>query len=216
MIQITYTKADETKVSILPMPPSGGLFSDSTVPNSPATSACLVRAAQCLRSNGESVDVPQLTEAEMTTSKAAQLTDKANWGDMIPEATTDEESQARRDEIRGYSEADVIKYMKDNSSEAIEADALKGIEAQEAVVVTEEQAREALHKVEMNEITMISESVVVPNDTTLKASILTEKENNIASNRVNSLINSGHLVTDLSIEDYTAWKAQFTVTEIEE
>jgi len=183
---------------VIPMPSSPGLFSDTTIPNCTADSACRVRAAQILRSHGVDVILPTLTAAEIATANAAQLADKANWKDYEKalNVVSDEEVAARRDSIRGYTEAAVLKYIADNSEEGEDP-------------ISDQTARAALHRVD--HITRLP--VTVPSDESISSTILAEKEAAMAANKATALINSGHLVTDLSHPDYTDWNALFTVIE---
>lgn len=205
MIQVTYNNT-----TVTPMPSSGGLFGDATVPNSPAQDACLVRSAQALRSQGINVSVPQLTEEEIENAITAQLADKANWEETVE--VTEDEVTARKDSIRGYSDEDVATYIKDNTvyEKDDEGNDTEIIES----TVSENDAVKALSKKEMDNATFQYVPVTVPSNATIEATILAEKENAIAESKVKALVASGHLVTDLSISEYTDWKAQFTVTDV--
>ena len=196
MINVTYTKQDGSKISVTPMPSSDGLFGDATTPNSPAESACLVRTAQCLRSQGINVSVPKLTEAELETAIDTQAVE----GIEVSES----EIEARFDEIRGFTDADVESYINENTK--------VDEEGNETYKPTEEEAGLALIKKVTNADGM-DVPVEVPSFDEIEILIQEEKEYAAAEAKVNELIASGHLVTDLSDESYDSWKAQFEVTE---
>lgn len=208
-------------ITISPMSNNNVLFGESTVPNSPATHCCLVRAANTTAMRQLGVSAPVLTDLEYTAATDAQLADSANWSveEKARCEVSTEEIHAKRDAIRGYTEADVAKYIEDNSVEAVEAS--EGVEAVAAVVVTDAEARVALHKKDFDILTRVYGPVAVPADSALLAELTATKELAAAKQRVDALIASGHLVTDLSAlaedgvtEIHAGWKAQFEVVEV--
>jgi len=209
--------------SVTPMPPSGE-FSDVTLPNRNATSCCYARAVLALRSAGEDIQYPgsETPEDDKAADVAALLADKANWSEeekALNVAST-EEIEARRDAIRGYTDDEKAKYIADNSVEAVEAveadeeNNIEAVEAVEAVVITEEEAVEALITKEMDIATMVNGAVIVPDNATLEATIVAEKEAVMAESKRQALENDGFLAMDISDAAYDDWKAQFTATEI--
>lgn len=217
MIQIKHI---ESNTVVTPMPSSQGRFGDETLPNCPAEHCCLVMAARTTALRNL-VSQPQLTEEECMTSMANILDSKDSWTDAEKAQceVTEAEVQARIDEIRGYTEADVEKYIKENSVEAVEANAENGVEAVEEVIVTDSEAREALHKKEMSLPLMQNAPVEVPDLETIELTLIEEKEKALAKQKCDQLVAQGFLVTDLdaldedSEEIYADWKAQFEITE---
>jgi hypothetical protein len=210
----------DSNITVTPMPSAQGRFGDPTLPNCPAEDCCLVMASRttALRSK---VSQPQLTEEECATSMDNILADKANWSEAEKAQceVTQAEVEAKRDELRGYTEQDVEDYIKENSVEAVEADPANGVEAVEEVVVTDTEAREALHKKEMSMVTMSNAPVEVPDMETLELELIEEKEQALAKQKCDTLVQQGFLVTDLSATDeegneiWADWKAQFEVID---
>jgi hypothetical protein len=219
MIHIKHIASNITVVS---MPSAQGRFGDETLPNCPAEHCCLVMASRttALRSL---ISQPQLTEEECMSSMEQILAGKASWTDIEKSQceVTQEEVESKRDEIRGYSESDVESYIKENSIEAVKADLDNGIEAVPAVIVTEAQAREALHRKEIDMSTMQNTPVEVPDLETIELSLIDEKEKAVAKQKCDKLVQEGFLVTDLDAVDedgneiWADWKAQFEVVEAE-
>ena len=170
-------KHSDSNITVTPMPSAQGRFGDPTLPNCPAEDCCLVMASRTTALR-KLTSQPQLTEEECATSMANILADKANWSDAEKAQTevTQAEVEAKRDDLRGYTEQDVEHYIKENSVEAVEADLDNDIEAVPAVTITETQAREALHKKEMDMLTMLNTPVEVPDNETIELNLIEEKE----------------------------------------
>jgi hypothetical protein len=211
----------ESNINVTPMPSAQGKFGDPTLPNCPAEDCCLVMASRTTALR-KLTSQPQLTDEEYATSMANILADKVNWSksEKAQCEVTQAEVEAKRDELRGYTEQDVEDYIKESSVEAVEADPDNGVEAVPAVIITETQAREALHKKEMSMITMLNTPVEVPDNETIELSLIEEKEKAVAKQKCDKLVQEGFLVTDLSATDeddneiWADWKAQFEITEI--
>ena len=218
MIQVIYTKQDGSKISVTPMPSSNGVFSDSTVPNSPATHCCLVRAANTSALRGF-VHAPSLTKAEYQQAIEAQLADKDNWDVDID--ITEAQVEARRDAIRGFTDKDVEKYIeektiyqKDTNGKFIMLSVNNGPESKAVESKpTEAEAILALTKVDSFTLTKLS----IPDNDTITLMLLEEAELAIAKQRVETLISNGFLVTDLDAVDedgneiHAGFKAQLEI-----
>lgn len=203
-----------SNITVTPMPSNNGLFSDATIPNCKASHCCLVRSAQttALRSL---VSVPSLTKEELSLALDQQLANKENWEETF--SATAEETQARKDEIRGYTDADLEVYIKEKTVFVLSEDgeATEEIESQP----TPEEAHQALVKKEEDMISMISTPVLIPSDDSIEQLVIDDKEAAYAKGLVDNLIANGYLVADLDAVDdegneiYESWKAQFEVTE---
>lgn len=198
--------------TVIPFPSADGQFSDVTTPNCPATSCCLIRAAIAL-----GVSHPELTDAELATARAAILADKANWLDALGEAVTfsatAEEIQKHIDSVRGYTDEELADYIEKNTVFVKDED---GNDTDEVDSAPSEADAVAVLIAETYTVGVGSTApVVVPTETEAESAIIEAKEAEEVETRLQALIESGHLVTDLDSGDWDDWKAQFTVVDTE-
>lgn len=211
----------ESNTVVTPMPSAQGRFGDETLPNCSATHCCLVMAARTTALRGL-VSQPSLTEAECMASMESIIADKALWTDaeLAQAEVTAKDVEAKRDEIRGYSEERLQEYIlaKTEYEKDLDADGNKVIKFQ----FTEEEAREILHRKEMTIGYADPVAVEVPDNDTLELELIEEREKIVAKQKCDQLINQGFLVTDLDAKDedgyeiYEDWKAQFEVIVLED
>jgi len=207
MIQIIHKAS---KVSVTPMSSDNALFNSKAL--CPTEHLCMVRAANTSALRALGVSAPSMTDEEYTFATEYQLS-QLTAEEKAQVVATEQEVHARRDAIRGFTDADVAKYIADNSKEAVIADPSKNIVAVPAVVVTEAQAKAKLIKVDM----LMRQPVVVPTDAVLATTITAEKEKALATSKVNALVSAGHLCTNLDALDaqgnevHASFKAQFDV-----
>ena len=204
-----------SNITVTPMPSNNGLFGDATIPNCKASHCCLVRSAQTTALR-RLVSIPALTNEELSLALDQQLANKENWEETF--SATSEEVQARKDEIRGYTDADLEAYIKEKTVfvKSEEGVATQEVESQP----TPEEAHQALVKKATDPSSLDTVPVIIPNDDSIEQLVIDDKEAAYAKGLVDSLVANGYLVTNLDAVDeegnevYESWKAQFEVTEV--